>query len=207
MGATKRLGECFIRNLNSAGGCKFVSVRFGNVLGSSGSVVPVFQEQILAGGPVTVTDPRMTRYFMLPSEAVQLVLQAASLGEGGKTYVLDMGEPVSIEQLARDMIRLLGHVPDRDIRIVHTGIRPGEKLHEELYFPGHQQETRFSGTWEDNYVPPNALPATSENLRRLVALARKGKASEALRLLKELVPDFEPMYPETRQLLSSREAP
>jgi len=205
MGATKRLGECFLKELSSASECKFVTVRFGNVLGSSGSVVPVFREQILSGGPVTVTDPRMTRYFMLISEAVQLILQAASLGEGGKVYVLDMGEPVAIEQLAKDLIRLLGHVPERDIEIVHTGIRPGEKLHEELYFPGHQQETQFSGTWEDNYMPADARPATSESLQELVAKARAGEPREALRLLKELVPDFDPRYPETRRLLSSEE--
>jgi len=205
MGATKRLGECFLKGLSSANECKFVAVRFGNVLGSSGSVVPVFREQILSGGPVTVTDPRMTRYFMLISEAVQLILQAASLGEDGKVYVLDMGEPVAIEQLAKDMIRLLGHVPGRDIEIVHTGVRPGEKLHEELCFPGHQQETQFSGTWEDNYMPAAARPATSENLQELVAKARAGDARDALLLLRELVPDFEPMYPETQLLLSSEE--
>ena len=203
MGATKRLGECFLKTMNAESECKFVCVRFGNVLGSSGSVVPTFREQILSGGPVTVTDPEMTRYFMLPSEAVQLILQAASLGEGGKVYVLDMGSPVSIEQLAKDMIRLLGRVPDRDVSITYTGLRPGEKLHEDLCFPEHREETEFSGTWEDNYVHPDALPATSENLEALVSHARAGEIREAVCLLERLVPDLEPMYEETREYLKT----
>lgn len=206
MGATKRIGECFIQNLAKESDCKFVAVRFGNVLGSSGSVVPVFREQILDGGPVTVTHPEMTRFFMLPSEAVQLILQAASLGESGKVYVLDMGDPVSIERLARDMIRLLGRIPDKDIPIVYMGLRPGEKLHEELYFPGNKRDTRFSGTWEDNYVPEQSLPPTSENLKKLVSLARAGRTREAIRFLKELVPEFAPMYEGTQKFLSESDS-
>ncbi len=132
MGATKRVGEELLRVLNSMNGTKFISVRFGNVLGSRGSVIPLFKEQIRKGGPVTVTHAEMKRYFMAISEAVLLVLEAAATGQGGEAYILDMGNPVKIDDLARDMIRLSGLEPDVDIPIVYTGLRAGEKLFEEL---------------------------------------------------------------------------
>jgi FlaA1/EpsC-like NDP-sugar epimerase len=132
MGSTKRVGEEMLRVLNGRNGTKFISVRFGNVLGSRGSVIPVFEEQIKKGGPVMVTHPEMKRYFMATSEAVLLVLEAAAIGEGGEAYVLDMGEPIRILDLAKEMIRLSGHEPDVDIPIVFSGLRPGEKLFEEL---------------------------------------------------------------------------
>ncbi|HSJ79905.1 MAG TPA: polysaccharide biosynthesis protein, partial [Thiobacillus sp.] len=130
-GATKRLAEMACQAMQQATGTRFVSVRFGNVLGSSGSVIPKFQKQIEAGGPVTVTHPEITRFFMSIPEAAQLVLQAGLMGEGGEIFVLDMGEPVKIAELARLMIRLSGTDEDR-IRIEYTGLRPGEKLYEEL---------------------------------------------------------------------------
>jgi FlaA1/EpsC-like NDP-sugar epimerase len=131
MGASKRLAEMVCQGLQGEHGTRFVMVRFGNVLGSSGSVIPKFREQIAKGGPVTVTHPEVTRYFMSIPEAAQLVLQAGLMGEGGEIFVLDMGEPILIDQLAREMIRLSGFTGD-DIKIVYTGLRPGEKLYEEL---------------------------------------------------------------------------
>ncbi|OQW94999.1 MAG: polysaccharide biosynthesis protein [Beggiatoa sp. IS2] len=133
MGATKRAAEIFCQAMNGRSTTRFITVRFGNVLGSAGSVVPLFKEQIAKGGPVTVTHPDISRYFMTTTEACQLILQANAMGEGGEIFVLDMGKPVKIHYLAEQMIRLSGKIPDKDIRIVYTGLRPGEKFHEELF--------------------------------------------------------------------------
>jgi FlaA1/EpsC-like NDP-sugar epimerase len=138
MGATKRAAEIFCQGMNAHTKTHFLTVRFGNVLGSAGSVVPLFKKQIAAGGPVTVTHPEISRYFMTIPEACQLILQAGAMGHGGEIFVLDMGTPIPIRYLAEQMIRLTGKIPNKDIAIIYTGLRPGEKLHEELF---HLDET------------------------------------------------------------------
>lgn len=168
MGASKKLAEMVVQYMNWESPTRFAAVRFGNVLGSRGSVVPLFQEQIARGGPVTVTHPEMTRYFMTIPEAVQLIIQAGAMAKGGEIFVLDMGEPVRIEDLARSMIRLSGFDPDEDIEIVYTGVRPGEKLHEELFTEAEKVEatrhrrilvSRMNGVEEDVRAVPELVAA------------------------------------------------
>jgi len=183
MGMTKRVAEDLLRA--SAGGpTTVVAVRFGNVLGSDGSVVPLFRRQIARGGPVTLTDPEVTRYFMLPSEAVQLVLQAGAMGRGGEVFFLDMGEPVRILDLARNLIRLSGLEPDRDIAIEVIGLRPGERLREELIMenedllPTEHPKVFIVRT---GAVRPGAFRADLEELRRALAVRDRDGATKRLR--------------------------
>lgn len=194
MGATKRCAELIVSSLSSAAGChtKCVSVRFGNVLGSNGSVVPLFRDQILGGGPVTVTHPEMRRYFMTIPEAVQLVLQASTMGKGSEVFVLDMGEPVKIVDLARNMIRLSGHEPDVDIEVRFTGLRPGEKLFEELALEGenirstyHEKIKIFSGA----KLKPTDLGTWLETTNTLVDNRDEGALIEHIQ---DLVPEYRP---------------
>jgi FlaA1/EpsC-like NDP-sugar epimerase/lipopolysaccharide/colanic/teichoic acid biosynthesis glycosyltransferase len=193
MGVTKRVAEIAVTALQS-GRTKNVSVRFGNVLGSNGSVVSVFKQQIAVGGPVTVTHPEMRRYFMTIPEAAQLVLQASTLGRGGEIFVLEMGEPVKIVDLARNLILLSGFRPDEDIRIEFTGIRPGEKLFEELNGNDeHMQTTQH----EKIKIFTANVTSNSEMRLHLNALAETCEAGDVGRLLlelKEIVPDYNPSH-------------
>jgi O-antigen biosynthesis protein WbqV len=207
MGASKRIAEIYCQALSvleaSRGGPRFVTVRFGNVLGSTGSVVPLFQRQLAYGGPLTVTDPEITRYFMTTREAVELTLQASAMpadvgGGRGKIFVLDMGEPVRIQDLARQMIRLAGLRPDVDVRIVFTGLRPGEKLHEELL---HQSE-HLVPTAQDGILL--AAPRLIDYgllvplLDQLAAMAEARRGEETLSLMRRLVPEYSAAAPPPR---------
>ncbi len=197
MGATKRIAESYCQALAAspeAGTLRLVTVRFGNVIGSSGSVVPLFQRQIAAGGPVTVTDPDVARYFMTTREAVQLLLQASALGageEGGGIYVLDMGQPIRIVDLARQMIRLAGLAPDKDIEIVFTGLRPGEKKDEALFHPAEP----LVATDTPGILRAESRPADLALMRRrldqLQAAARDRRTADALALVAAMVPEYE----------------
>ena len=190
MGSSKRVAELYVQDLNRTSKTHFVTVRFGNVLGSEGSVVPIFKKQIAQGGPLTVTHPDMKRYFMTIPEASQLVLQAASMGKGGEIFVLDMGEPVKIVDLARELITLSGFRPGEDIEIVFTGLRPGEKLFEELSIKGEDmQETRHPkiGIWKNIPMDRDRLRA---KIAELVALAKIGEHDAIAAKIKELVPEY-----------------
>lgn len=199
MGATKRAAEmycqAFDRDVKAMGHCQFVTVRFGNVLGSTGSVVPLFQSQLAQGGPLTVTDPNMTRYFMTIREAVELVLEAAAIGQqntntDGRIFVLDMGDPVKIVDLARQMIRLSGKEPDRDIEIIFTGARPGEKLFEEIL---HGDETTVKTAHAGLLLAAPRITERAElqkQFDQLFAAARKGEMAMVRENLKTLIPEF-----------------
>lgn len=195
MGATKRLAERIVATLNGDGPTRFMSVRFGNVLGSRGSVIPTWQEQIASGGPLTVTDPEMHRYFMLASEAVLLVLQAAATGTGGEVFVLDMGKPIRLLDLAHEVIRLSGLEPEADIPVVFTGIRPGEKLSEELL----AADDGIAPTLHEKIFAARPEPFASVDELRVHVEAIRVQAenghSEALReTLRRLVPSYTPAH-------------
>ena len=190
MGACKRVAEIFCQNFSSRSGTRFITVRFGNVLESAGSVVPLFREQIRSGGPVTVTHPEITRYFMTIAEACQLILQAGVLGEGGEIFALDMGEPVKISYLAEQMIRLARKIPGRDINIVYTGLRPGEKLFEELF---HAQESYQSTRHAKIFLAqPRSMSWDLLNvqLRQAMHAVRDYDEDTLRRCLASLLPEF-----------------
>lgn len=192
MGTTKRVAEMVVQSLGG-NGTRFVVVRFGNVLGSNGSVVPLFQRQIASGGPVTVTHPEVTRFFMTIPEAVMLVLQAGSIGKGGELFLLDMGNPVKILDLAKNMIRLAGLVPDRDIRIEFTGLRPGEKLYEELLIDG---EGVLDTAYDKIKVCSHANGFNEVVLYEAIEqfnllLKNSGDNGAVIEVLKKLVPAFQ----------------
>jgi FlaA1/EpsC-like NDP-sugar epimerase len=200
MGATKRVAESYCQALDRArgeAGCQFITVRFGNVLGSTGSVVPLFERQLAAGGPLTVTHPDITRYFMTTREAVELVLQATALGteKAGGIFVLDMGEPVRIVDLAEQMIRLTGKRPYEDVDIHFVGLRDGEKLFEELF---HDAES-LAPTGNDAIrlaMPRVADRAVLERaIHELISAARNGDNTTCRAQLAHLVPEFQSETP------------
>ncbi len=196
MGASKRAAELLVHQAAQKSGKPYVAVRFGNVLGSRGSVVLTFKQQIANGGPVTVTHPDVNRFFMTIPEAVQLVLQAAALGSGGEVFVLDMGDPIRILDLARDLIKLSGLEIGRDIEIEFVGLRPGEKLYEELFIPGEEYDRT---THQKIFIAANASRFVPHDLDRAVdalAAAAKRNDSDAVTIgLQNLVPAFEPRNP------------
>jgi FlaA1/EpsC-like NDP-sugar epimerase len=196
MGATKRVAEMLVQGVNGHGSSRsrFITVRFGNVVGSAGSVVPLFRKQIAAGGPVTVTHPEVTRYFMTIPEACQLILQAGAMGEGREIFILDMGTPVKIDDMARDLIRLSGYEPGVDIKIEYIGLRPGEKLYEELITDGegivpttHEKIMVLEGTT----CNPQLLNGNIDDLARL---AHDQDVEKIKRKLQEIVPEYEPSW-------------
>jgi len=194
MGATKRAAEIYIQALSRTCATKFTTVRFGNVLGSNGSVIPLFKEQIARGGPVTVTDKRIIRYFMTIPEATQLVLQAGSIGSGSEILVLDMGEPVRIVDLAEELIRLSGLTPYEDIDITFTGLRPGEKLFEELLIDGEGIMPTTHNKIKVLTPVHIDIELVRQELDTLHAAARSNDIASLMESLKRLVPEFRPAY-------------
>lgn len=195
MGASKRIAEIYIQSLknsslNKISGTCFITTRFGNVLGSNGSVIPRFQAQIQKGGPITVTHPEITRYFMTIPEAVQLVLEAGTMGEGGEIFTFDMGEPVKITDLAIKMIKLTGLQPDKDIKIIYTGLRPGEKLYEELLNQGEHTLPTHNEKIKISKVITYPYQEVADNIDDLLDLNKQNSEMAVVNKMKEIVPEF-----------------
>jgi FlaA1/EpsC-like NDP-sugar epimerase len=197
MGTTKRITELLMQS-RPASSTRFMAVRFGNVVGSSGSVIPLFKRQIRHGGPVTVTHPEMTRYFMTIPEACQLILQAMTMGSGGEIFILKMGTPVKIADMARDLIRLSGKEPDEDIEITYTGMRPGEKLYEELITHGegivdtdHEEIMVLRPENDGMVLSPAYRPALEQQLAQLLDCARDYDCAAIKAQLVAMVPEYE----------------
>ena len=191
MGASKRMAEMYVQSLNvQQNKTRFITTRFGNVLGSNGSVIPLFKRQIEAGGPVTVTDPKIIRYFMTIPEACQLVLEAGTMGKGGEIFVFEMGEPVRILDLAKRMIRLSGYEPDREIAIQYSGLRPGEKLYEELLSKAEETGPTHHPKILIAKVRPRAVEEIGADIAQLQILLSRGGRTELVRYLKKVVPEY-----------------
>jgi FlaA1/EpsC-like NDP-sugar epimerase len=207
MGASKRIAEKYVQSLNyhlvnsnKKNATKFITTRFGNVLGSNGSIVPLFTKQIQEGGPITITHPEIIRYFMTIPEACQLVLEAGAMGNGGEIYIFDMGEPVKIIDLAKKMIRLAGFIPDKDINIKIIGLRPGEKLFEELLsdasktLPTHNNQILIAQDSGDDYEE------VKESITELISITKKHTSLEVVAQMKKIVPEFKSMNSEYQTL-------
>ena len=190
MGATKRICEMIVQCMQKISKTEFVAVRFGNVLGSNGSVIPLFKRQIANGGPVTVTHKDITRFFMTIPEAAQLVLQAASYAKGGEIFVLDMGEPVKIYDLAKNLIRLSGYRPDVDIKIEICGLRPGEKLYEELLM----DEEGLTETSHNKIFIGKPIDIDMERLKAMLKKLEIAETSDDNDLIKDAVAEVVPTY-------------
>ena len=192
MGASKRLAEIYIQALNSVpeGKTRFITTRFGNVLGSNGSVIPHFRKQIAKGGPITVTHPEITRYFMTISEAVQLVLEAGTMGEGGEIYVFDMGKPIKIVDMARKMIQLAGLEENKDIKIVFSGLRPGEKLYEELLASSEKTLPTYHEKIKIAKIRTRNFEETGSAIKELLESNKNHRNKEIVLIMKHIVPEF-----------------
>jgi FlaA1/EpsC-like NDP-sugar epimerase len=193
MGASKRIAEMYVANRSESSETQLITTRFGNVLGSNGSVVPIFKEQIAKGGPVTVTHPEITRFFMTITEACQLVLEAGATGIGGEIYVFDMGNPVKIKDLAVSMIRLSGLNEHQDIKIEYTGLRPGEKLYEELLTDNESLKKSHN---ELIYIAEKEMFSVEkiEQIQKLISEADSGKSNDILvQQMKNIVPEYKSM--------------
>lgn len=192
MGATKRAAELYCQSLGNKSGTQFITTRFGNVLGSCGSVVPLFEEQIRNGGPVTVTDPDVTRYFMTIDESAGLILQASAIGHGGEIFVMDMGKPVRIRDLAEKMIRLYGRSPQKDVQIEYIGLRPGEKMHESLFY----EQEELVGTSHPKLLLANCFAVSrgwlEGEFHALEVSVQAGDTQACIECLKRIVPGFQP---------------
>jgi FlaA1/EpsC-like NDP-sugar epimerase len=196
MGASKRMAERLIQTYDLTSKTQFMAVRFGNVIGSSGSAIPTFQQQIKDGGPVTITHPEMIRYFMSIPEASQLILQTAAIGRGGEIFLLEMGEPIKIVQIARDLIRLSGFEPEIDIPIVYTGLRPGEKLFEELQTKEEDliatNHKKIMILKDDSHLYEVDWLALESSVHELLRIAENLELNEIQSFLKKLLPDYSP---------------
>lgn len=198
MGATKRIAELICQGMNQIQKTKYVTVRFGNVLNSAGSVIPLFKEQIAKGGPLTVTHPDATRYFMSIPEATQLVLQAGAMGRGGEIYVLDMGEPICINDLAMDMVRLMGLKMGEDIDIVYSGLRPGEKIHEELITDEEEVELTLHEKIMMVKAPPFDRIDLQKRIEELAKNMEQYSAQEIRDVLISMIPEYRHcLHPDT----------
>ncbi|MEO8678471.1 MAG: polysaccharide biosynthesis protein, partial [Vicinamibacterales bacterium] len=196
MGSTKRVAELIVEQFGTSQSSRFAAVRFGNVLGSNGSVVPTFMSQIARGGPVTVTHPEMRRFFMLIPEAVQLVLHAGALPDAAALFVLDMGEQVKVVDMARDLIRLAGYVPDKDIAIQFTGMRPGEKLFEEIVGEGERVEPSSVDKVLRVARSPRDFSGLADAIASLETHAQEGRSEDVLRELRTLLQNFTDARPQ-----------